>query len=297
MSVQQFAKDTYEVLKERIGSPFFGSFWVAFAALNYRGGIVLVSDADFREKFRYLDMQLYPQPIDRWGHLILLPLAVAAFYTFVYPFIDTYLTVVSKWLFAFKTERVLRADRMVPFDRRLQMAYFMKFDKEVEALKETISTQSQSNDALSTAKNVVESTLRNQLISQSIWHLSVQAEVSTNVAKDAVLLIKNKSPSELKQDYPKLASSTLLISVYHLCSSMRFNAEDDGWRKIRPLEEIRAAYSWDRTTSIGAACLFEALEIGRQALDAKGNTLIEVTDKKRLDATYDAMKAMFDSAQ
>lgn len=75
------ADDVTDVIKERLKSPFYGSWAIAFAVINWRAAYILLfpsSDMGFLDRLNWVDGNLYPSFWhDHFPKLILLPLIVA----------------------------------------------------------------------------------------------------------------------------------------------------------------------------------------------------------------------------
>lgn len=76
---------------ERMSSPLFGSFVIAWLGWNYRMLVVVFSTLPVKERFEVIDHQLYATPWAAWSKGLFFPLASALLFILIYPY-------PSKWI-------------------------------------------------------------------------------------------------------------------------------------------------------------------------------------------------------
>jgi|SRR5688572_219518 len=79
---------------ERLSSPLFGALLVAWCGWNYRFVTVLFSNLPIKERFEFIDQQLYSTPLDRFGKGLAFPVITAVLFILVYPY-------PARWLFGY----------------------------------------------------------------------------------------------------------------------------------------------------------------------------------------------------
>ena len=73
-------------LNERLNSPLFASFVLAWICWNHRFLTVLFSNLPVKERFELIDKQIYVSFWDKWGNGVLFPLVTSLLFILVYPY-------------------------------------------------------------------------------------------------------------------------------------------------------------------------------------------------------------------
>lgn len=141
MDIKQTFEEIYDRIKERIGSPFFGSAMLSWPFINYKFLITSLGDGKFIEKVYFIETYVYPDTMTRLCYMVGLPTLVGLLYTLAYPWLDTWLTVKSKELFARKQRKVLKAERKTPIDANEQAAFFASYDQNIKRLEAAFADQ------------------------------------------------------------------------------------------------------------------------------------------------------------
>jgi hypothetical protein len=81
-------KQAWEAIVERFRNPILFAFAATWAIANYKLLVVLASSAPFLEKITYIDTVLYPPSESHVSRLVLIPVAGAIIYVFVFPAIS-----------------------------------------------------------------------------------------------------------------------------------------------------------------------------------------------------------------
>lgn len=84
-AVGDFLKDLRSAWSNRIANPLIGSFALSWAAINYRTIVVLLSGSTFKEKFLYIDSDIYPDFQYAFLKCFVLPLTFALLYIYALP--------------------------------------------------------------------------------------------------------------------------------------------------------------------------------------------------------------------
>lgn len=71
---------------ERLNSPLFGSFVIAWLCWNHRFVAVLFSSLPIDQRFDFIDKHIYTTSWDKWEQGLLYPLATAILFILVYPY-------------------------------------------------------------------------------------------------------------------------------------------------------------------------------------------------------------------
>lgn len=130
--MKKFLEDIAASINDRFKNPFLGTAFVAATAINYRTAVVLTSEESYRGKFWYLESELYPN----WWMIALklftLPVLVAAFYTMLWPYIDTWISVRIQELQNRKIRRQIVAENRIPFPTDEQDKIFHRHEEELK---------------------------------------------------------------------------------------------------------------------------------------------------------------------
>lgn len=133
-----YANGILEEIKRRKSNPFLSSATIALATINYKVIFVLFSTQEYAEKFCYIERTLYPSRSDILLQLIIYPGMAALFFTFVWPLIDTEISVIHIKLENRKKLKSLLAEQKQPIDQADQAQFFESQNKEVQELKSKV---------------------------------------------------------------------------------------------------------------------------------------------------------------
>ncbi len=90
-------KDFIDSLRQQIGdrmsSPVFGSFIIAWLCWNHQYFVILFSDLPVEYRFTLAKSVLYPTPLDFWKHIVIWPTLSCLGYIILYPWISQSLLV------------------------------------------------------------------------------------------------------------------------------------------------------------------------------------------------------------
>ncbi|MBK6654058.1 hypothetical protein [Zoogloea sp.] len=111
--MKDLLRKTLETVNERISSPMLSSTAVAWAAVNYKFLLVVLSADDFRKKFDYIESILYPTPEIKLKLGVLYPISFGLFYTVVYPLIDIGLASIREVIDNLKERAILFVSRVL----------------------------------------------------------------------------------------------------------------------------------------------------------------------------------------
>lgn len=75
-------------INERLNSPLFGSFFVAWVGWNHRLLFVLFSSQPVEKRFEFIDTQIYPTAWVVWNDGIIKPVLSAILFIYLYPIIS-----------------------------------------------------------------------------------------------------------------------------------------------------------------------------------------------------------------
>lgn len=84
--LNDLAKTVKAQLYERVSSPLLGAFTISWVAWNYRFVLVIVSSMPVKEKFTYIDSNLFDSYQNIFLHGTLYPLLTTLSLIFIYPF-------------------------------------------------------------------------------------------------------------------------------------------------------------------------------------------------------------------
>lgn len=128
MSASEVAENIISAVKSRMASPLLGSFILSWPVVNHRLMLILFGEGSFPEKLDYIANKLYSGWFQEYLNLFVAPLLFASFYTFIYPYIDKWLTLYAVRRAAEKARDVLIAERKIPFDENDQLKYFEQYE-------------------------------------------------------------------------------------------------------------------------------------------------------------------------
>lgn len=85
--IADVSKTIKVILYERITSPLFGTFVLAWCGWNWRIIVLFLTDSSMAviKKFQYLDTELYPSSSVSIIHGLLLPVITTLFFIYIYP--------------------------------------------------------------------------------------------------------------------------------------------------------------------------------------------------------------------
>lgn len=85
--VRDLMESVSAYLRDRIANPLGGALLIAFLAWNHPAIFVLFSSEPIKWRLAYIDYVLYPSPIDKVIHLVVIPAILALIYLFAYPWV------------------------------------------------------------------------------------------------------------------------------------------------------------------------------------------------------------------
>lgn len=145
--MKDFFRKTLETVSERINSPMLSSTALAWAAINYKFLLVVLSAEDFRQKFAYIEDNLYPSLEVKIKLGVFYPIIVGLFYTIAYPVIDIGLVAVREAIDNLKERAMLFIRRKKPIDRDFASEYFAKFDEQLESKQKYLQSILDARDS------------------------------------------------------------------------------------------------------------------------------------------------------
>lgn len=203
MEFQQTLESVYERIKERIGSPFFGSALLSWPLINYKFLVTCLGDGSFIEKVYFIETYIYPDLASRFQHMVLIPGAVGLFYTLLYPLLDIGLTAASKWLFSLKQRVVLFVERKTPIDSREQADFFAAYDEKVKRLDAAFADQTKRHMDQFAESRKEHSDVTARLQTQCLRRLADR----TGLQPEQIAMIPNTEPFILDQPIEPGAAS------------------------------------------------------------------------------------------
>ncbi|MBI2724912.1 MAG: hypothetical protein HYX42_01550 [Polaromonas sp.] len=156
-------------LADRVGNPFAGAFLIAWVTLNFRLLVVLFWVEPYKEKFKYIDQELYPH-IGYWAlRGFILPVAFAYLYLLTYSWLTTW-TVAHYRRMQSKASNEMRkaagAALMTPEENERALQRIAraeaKWHQEQGDLRAELSRQSELNNALISELEALKTKAGNQ---------------------------------------------------------------------------------------------------------------------------------------
>ncbi|WDF54160.1 hypothetical protein [Mucilaginibacter sp. KACC 22063] len=145
--------DLFKELKDRLASPFFGSFIISWLAINWRIVIVLIfykqSDLKLDHYHSYLEFIKFNSGIWRtlWE-----PILFALAYTFIYPFFKNFILAATAWFKQWGGTWSLKLSKrgVVPTIKYIGLKE--KYDISIDKLSKLINEESETSTALNEAE-------------------------------------------------------------------------------------------------------------------------------------------------
>lgn len=150
----------WEYIKSRNSSPFGGAFLIALLAHNYKLILALASQNTVTWKVEYIEYILYPNGLDPYVHMILIPVAYALLITFAYP--PLALFAFKRWKkFSVRTQnagKAISGEQLLTLEEsRTQTQYYaeqelawrqqdQEKDAEIRRLRELVGNMEQGGD-------------------------------------------------------------------------------------------------------------------------------------------------------
>lgn len=145
--MKDFFRKTLETVSERINSPMLSSTALAWAAINYKFLLVVLSADDFKRKFAYIDEDLYPSLEAKVRFGVVYPILIGLFYTIAYPVIDIGLVAIREAIDNLKERVIIFIRRKKPIDRDLASEYFSNFDDQIESKQKYLQSILDARDS------------------------------------------------------------------------------------------------------------------------------------------------------
>lgn len=299
MDPQKTFESLYERIKERIGSPFFGSALLAWPLINYKFLIVCFGDGKFIEKVYFVETYVYPDIATRLCLTVGLPAVVGLIYTLIYPVLDIGLTAATKWLFAWKQRVVLAVERKTAIDSREQAEFFAAYDQKVRTLEAAFSDQTKRHmDQFAEARKI-DADLNGRLRDQCLKRLTDRTELSAN---DVEIIVQTEpfsldlespdGPPSLKSRASKSAHLKRLISVIEQVNANTANDPEIG--RVANLAALAQALSIAEGELLDSLELLQALSLVRLGPPGAART-IEVSPDFTLAKAASNLKHIFPS--
>jgi hypothetical protein len=114
--MEEFRKSLKAWLYDRTSSPLFFTFVFSWCVWNYKLIIVAFTGNEPLEKLSLIELHLYHNSWEKWGYMLLLPIATTAFMVLVYPILSNATTVVLKKYQNRFALRLLELDNKRPVD-------------------------------------------------------------------------------------------------------------------------------------------------------------------------------------
>lgn len=148
---------------EKASSPLLASFALSWTLWNYRTLIVLLSSESTRNKFEYIDNQLYPDGLTIATRGLVLPLITTALYLFVYPYPARF--VYEFWLERRKDLRILRqrVDDETPLTKEQSRAVRRDAREKVEEVQHELEQERNQSAALKERVVELEKALKDRV--------------------------------------------------------------------------------------------------------------------------------------
>lgn len=194
--MKDFFRKTLETVGERINSPMLSSTAVAWAAINYKFLIVVISNEDFRKKFEYIENTLYPNMESGLKLGVEYPILFGLFYTLIYPLIDIVLAAAYEWINNLKERAIISVRRKKPIDRDLTNDYFSNFDSQLETKQKSLESilEAQNSERKSSSARIAD--LKQRLKRQARLALCGSSYLTPEII-DSALIHDQGSLSEL----------------------------------------------------------------------------------------------------
>lgn len=154
------ASGLIEEFKRRTSNPFISSTLLALTTINYKLFLVLISNQNYEEKFKYIEKTLYTSPANVVFQLAIYPLLVAAFFTFLWPLIDTEISACHIKLENRKKLRTILAEQKRPIPQDEQAQFFEHHNTELQELKSKLSVAVERERRITRELNEQISTLQ-----------------------------------------------------------------------------------------------------------------------------------------
>lgn len=148
-SVKEVLTSFVESMRDRIGNPLVGAFFLSWLVWNFRLVLVLVGDGEggWKAKLDFIDKTLMTNPSDWWIHGLLYPLAIAGLWVFAFPFLSRYILIFDKSQRIVTRKAVLKVEEKKPIseDEAMRLRLRMKdmsdsWEKERSLYLQTIET-------------------------------------------------------------------------------------------------------------------------------------------------------------
>lgn len=222
-------KDFLESLKgnisDRLNNPFLSSFLIALVILNYKFFFVLFSDDDYNSKFYYIDYVLHDDSY--WfifKTIFLWPLLTAAFYTFVWPALDVWISYFSQLISNWKKKKLLSALRAETVAKEEQEEYFRNYDQKILAAQKEYEHYKglfiSKNEELNKYKQISGKLLNRG----ALQRLALSAGIEIDEAVRFINRDNSSFRSQINPETNKLASSEILKRLYLLTKEIKRSA-------------------------------------------------------------------------
>lgn len=135
-------------INERLNSPLFGSFIIAWVCWNHRLLFVLFSSQPVEKRFEFIDSQIYATGWNVWNNGVIKPVLSAILFIYLYP-------IISKHFYAYWLKRQVELKELrdniesaTLLTREESRAFRMAMIKIREEYEETINRQAAEIEAL-----------------------------------------------------------------------------------------------------------------------------------------------------
>lgn len=297
MDIQKTFESLYDRIKERIGSPFFGSALLAWPLINYKFLIASLGDGKFIEKVYFIETYVYPDITTRLSHMVGLPAAVGLFYTLVYPLIDIAFTAATKWLFALKQRVVLAVERKTPIDSREQAEFFDSYDQKVKTLEAAFADQTKRHMDQFAEAGKIQSDIAGRLKEQCLKRLAdgtglslTEVEIIVQADPFNLDLEPLDGPPSLKSRASKSAHLKRLIPVIEQVNANTANNPEIG--RVANLAALAQALNIAEGELLDSLELLQALSLVRLGPPTAART-IEVSPDFALTKAASNLKHIF----
>lgn len=258
MNLEETSTSLIDAIKQRLGNPFLGSFFLSWPACNYPLALALVGDFSTSQKIKYVNG--YVQTDHSWMPLVLWPAAVAAAYVLVYPFLDSAMTYAHRRLTNLRTWAVLKAEREQTVKKSDKTKFFKRYDQDLEHYKSLnahlINAQEESEDALRRELAEVRGRLSN-LVNANLVRGTGLAWSQTRIGHAADV---NGNP--LIQVKSALRQSDAVLKLAIALAAIRARPEDKEGNRSITVDQLVDAAKWPSDTAFEALQYVEAAGFG-----------------------------------
>lgn len=265
--MQDIISNLKDEARKRMSNPFLSSFFLALASANYKAIFVFASDESYRSKFNYVETVLYPDFPAFFFHFIFIPTIAATFFSFIWPLIDTEISILSTKLENRKKLKLLRENRKEPIDKDEQSQYFEQQDQKISDLNSRMSAIRDRETKLTKESNAKIRALTERAKNQAIQRMADAANASTpeiiNIFSldEWSLRAHNADKLEVAKRIPHLKKIAAVVDEIEKAPL----TED--YRKIGNMEWLAAAIGESKEYAINFHEILYALNLAGDILD------------------------------